>query len=114
MGELGGVLRLLPVNPSQCPLVQVTDTDVALLLYCRSCPYDSHDLYLPSIPASLQTLSRGECVEASATAPHGLRIINPLTSYLSFLGAVWTFDKKFGSELFLPSIHCRVLELARL
>ena len=66
LGELGGVLSLLPVNPSQCPFVQMTDTDVAFLLYCRSCSFafllycrscscDRHDLYLPSIPASLQT-----------------------------------------------------------
>ena len=100
MGELGGVLNLLPVNPSQCSLVQVINTDVAYFLYCRSCPCDRHDLYLPSIPASLQTLGRDECVAASAPAPHGLRIISPLTSYLNFLGAIWTFDKKkFGSEL---------------
>jgi len=83
LGELGGVLSLLPVNPSQCPFVQMTDTDVAFLLYYRSCPCDRHDLYLPSIPASLQTLGRCECPAASAIAPHGLR---PLPS--------WTFDKK--------------------
>ena len=35
--------------------------------------------YLPSIPASLQTLGRCECAAASALAPHGLRIISPLT-----------------------------------
>ena len=94
LGELNGVLSLLPVNPSQCSLVQVINTDVTYFLYCRSCPCDRHDLYLPSIPASLQTLGRGECVAASAPAPHGLRIISPLTSYLNFLGAIWTFDKK--------------------
>ena len=33
----------------------MTDTDVAFLLYYRSCSCDRHDLYLPSIPASLQT-----------------------------------------------------------
>ena len=26
--------------------------------YCRSCPCDRHDLYLPSLPASLQTLGQ--------------------------------------------------------
>ena len=104
MGELGGVLNLLPVNPSQCSLVQVIHTDVTYFLYCRSCPCDRHDLYLPSIPASLQTLGRGECVAASAPAPHGLRIISPLTSYLNFLGAIWTFDKKSLALSFLP-IH---------
>ena len=73
----------------------MTDTDVAFLLYYRSCPCDRYDLYLPSIPASLQTLGRcDECAAASALAPHGLRIISPLTSYLSFLRAIWTFDKK--------------------
>ena len=34
----------------------MTNTDVAFPPYCRSCPCDRHDLYLPSIPASLQTL----------------------------------------------------------
>jgi len=53
LGELGGVLSLLPVNPSQCPFVQMTDTDVAFLIYYRSCPCDRHDLYLPpSLPLS--------------------------------------------------------------
>jgi hypothetical protein len=104
LGELGGVLDLLPVNPSQCPFVQMTDTGVAFLLYCRSCPCNRHDLYLPSIPASLQTLGRGECVAASALAPHGLRIISPLTSYLNFLGAIWTFDKN-KLALSFPPIH---------
>ena len=69
MGELGGVLSLLPVNPSQCTFVQMTDTDVAFLLYCRSCSCDRHDLYLPSIPASLQTLGRCEC--AVSRGPRG-------------------------------------------
>jgi hypothetical protein len=57
-----------------------------------------------SIPASLQTLGRGECVAASAPAPHGLRIISLLTSYLNFLGAIWTFDKK-KLALSFPPIH---------
>ena len=74
----------------------MTDTDVAFLLYSRSCSCDRHDLYLPSIPASLQTLGRCECVAACALAPLGLRIISPLTFYLSFLGAIWTFDKKLA------------------
>ena len=39
-------------------LLQMTDTDVALLLYYKPCPYDRHDLYLPSLPASLQTLGQ--------------------------------------------------------
>ncbi len=33
---------------------------------------------------------------AGALAPLGLRIISPLTSYLSFLRAIWTFDKKLA------------------
>jgi hypothetical protein len=74
----------------------MTDTDVAFLLYYRSCLYDRHDLYLPSIPASIQTLGRCECAAASALAPHGLRIISPLTSYLNFLRAIWIFDKKLA------------------
>ena len=64
--------------------VQMTDTDVAFLLYYRSCPCDRHDLYLPSIPASLQTLGKFEFAAASAPAPHGLRIISPLTLTLVF------------------------------
>ena len=74
----------------------MTDTDVVFLLYYRPCPYDRHDLYLPSIPASLQTLGKFEFAAASAPAPHGLRIISPLTSYLNFLRAIWTFDKKLA------------------
>ena len=38
-----GVPSLLPVNPSQCPFVQMTYTDVAFLLYYRTCPYDHDD-----------------------------------------------------------------------
>jgi len=105
------------VYPSQCPFssfVQMTDTDVAFPPYCRSCSCDRHDLYLPSIPASLQTLGRSECAAACALAPHGLRIISPFTFYLNLLRAIWTFDKKIGSELFLPFIHRHVLEFARL
>ena len=64
--------------------------------YCRSCPCDRHDLYLPSIPASLQTLGRCECVTACAIAPLGLRIVSPLTLYLSFLGVIWTYDKNLA------------------
>ena len=52
--------------------------------------------YLPSIPASLQTLGRCECAAACPLAPLGLRIISPLTFYLSFLGAIWTFDKNLA------------------
>ena len=54
----------------------MTDADVTFLQYYRSCPYKRHDLYLPSIPASLQTLGRVECAVASATAPPGLRTIS--------------------------------------
>ena len=38
-----------------------------------------------------------------ALAPLDLRIISPLTFYLSFLGAIWTYDKKIGSDLSLPA-----------
>jgi hypothetical protein len=48
-------------------------------------------IIIPSISASLQTLGRFECAVASAPAPHGLRIISPLT--LSFLRAFWTPKK---------------------
>ena len=46
----GGVLRLLPVYPSRCSLLQVTNTDVAYPHYCRSCPCDPHDLLPPLHP----------------------------------------------------------------
>jgi hypothetical protein len=91
--------KVLPVYPSQCSLVQVINTNVTYFLHWRSCPYDRHDRYLPSFPASLQTLGRGECVAAGAPASHGLRIISPLPAYLNSLRAIWTVDKKFGSEL---------------
>jgi hypothetical protein len=94
------------VFPSQCPFVQMTDTDVAFLLYYRPCPYDRHDLYLPSIPASLQTLGRFECAVASAPAPHGLRIISPLTLTLVFSESPGRLEK-IGPEFFLPSVHRR-------
>ena len=81
-------------------VVQMTNTDVAFPPHCRSCPFDHHDLYLPSIPASLQTLGRCEYAAACALA-HGLRIIRPLTFYLSFLRAIWTFYKKIA--LIFPS-----------
>ena len=87
---------LLPVYPSRCSLLQVTNTDVGYPHYCRSCPCDRHDLYLPSIPDSLQTLGRCECSAACALAPLCLRIISPLTFYLSLLGAIWTLDKKLA------------------
>jgi len=76
----------------------MTNTDVAFPPYCRSCPCDRHDLYLPSIPASLQTLGRCECTAACAFAPLGLtvRIISPLTFYLSFLRVIWTLDKNLA------------------
>ena len=89
-----------PINP---PSSGTLAFSLRLAPYCRSCPCDRHDLYLPSIPASLQTLGRCECVATFAPAPLGLRIISPLTFYLSFLGAIWTYDKKFGSDLSLPA-----------
>jgi hypothetical protein len=59
--------------------------------------------YLPSIPASLQTLGRCECVATCAPASLGLRIISPLAFYLSFLGAIWTYDKNLAPIfLYLP------------
>ncbi len=81
------------------------DNDVALLLYYKPCPYDRHDLYLPSIPASLQTLGRFECAVTSATAPHGLRIISPLT--LTFSEPSGRLQKQIGPKFFLPSVHRR-------
>ena len=84
----------------------MTDTDVAFLLYYRPCPYNRHDLYLPSISASLLTLGRFECAVASALAPHGLRIISPLTLTLNFSEPSGRLQK-IGSEFFLPSVHRR-------
>jgi hypothetical protein len=98
----GGVLRLLPVYPSHSSLLQVTSTDVAFPPFCRSCPCDRHDLYLPSIPASLQTLGRCECAAACALAPLGVRIISPRTSYRSFSELSGPL---FSSDLSLIFIH---------
>ena len=63
-----------------------------------------NDLYLPSIPASLQTLGRCECAAACALAPHGLRITSPLVFYLNLLRDIWTFDKKLGR--YYASLTC--------
>ena len=68
-----------PINP---PSSGALAFSLRLASYCRSCPCDRHDLFLPSIPASLQTLGRCECVATCAPAPLGLRIISPLTFYL--------------------------------
>jgi hypothetical protein len=84
----------------------MTDTDVAFLLYYRQCPYDRHDLYLPFIPASLQTLGRFECAVATAPAPRGLRIISPFTLTLVFSEPSGRLQKN-GPEFFLPSVHRR-------
>ena len=70
-----------PINP---PSSGTLAFSLRLAPYCRSCPCDCHDLFLPSIPASLQTLGRCECVATCAPAPLGLRIISPLTFYLIF------------------------------
>jgi len=40
-------------------------------------------------------------VATCSLAPLGLRIISPLTFYLSFLGAIWTYDKNLA--LIFPS-----------
>ena len=82
-----------PINP---PSSGTLAFSLRLVPYCGSCPCDRHDLFLPSIPASLQTLGRCECVATCASAPLGLRIISPLTFYLIFLGAIWTFDKNLA------------------
>ena len=82
-----------PINP---PSSGTLAFSLRLAPYCRSCPCDRHDLFLPSIPASLQTLGRCECVATCAPAPLGLRIISPLTFYLIFLGAIWTYGKKLA------------------
>ena len=80
----------------------MTDTDVTFLQYYRSCPYIRHDLYLPFIPASLQTLGRVECAVASAPAPPGLRTSNPLILTLIFSVPSGRLQK-IGPECFLPS-----------
>ena len=82
-----------PINP---PSSGTLAFSLRLAPYCRSCPCDRHDLFLPSIPASLQTLGRCECVATCAPAPLGLRIISPLTFYLIFLGAIWTYGKNLA------------------
>ncbi len=51
------------------------NTNVAYPHYCRSCPCDRHDLYLPSIPVSLQTLGRCECVSACAIGCNHMHLV---------------------------------------
>ena len=84
----------------------MTNTDVTFLQYYRSCPYIRHDLYLPFIPASLQTLGRVECAVASAPAPPDLRTVNPLILTLIFSVPSGRLQK-IGPEFFLPSSHLR-------
>ena len=88
----------------------MTDTDVTFLQYYRSCPYIRHDLYLPFIPASLQTLGRVECAVASAPAPSDLRTINPLILTLIF-SVPSGHLQKIDPECFLPSSHRRRFDL---
>ena len=99
-------VSVLPVNPSQCPFIQMIDNHVTFLQYYRSRPYIRHDLYLPSIPASLQTLGRVECAVASAPALPGSRTISPLTLTLLSQCLLDAY-KKIGPEFFLPSAHRR-------
>ena len=88
----------------------MTDTEVTFLQYYRSCPYIRHDLYvtlyLPFIPASLQTLGRVECAVASAPAPPDLRTISPLILTLIFSVPSGRLQK-IGPEYVLPSSHRR-------
>jgi hypothetical protein len=81
-GKRGRVLHPLPVNHPQCPFIQMTDTDVTFLSASLSCyntvgdgsyTYVRHHPYLPSTPATLQTLGRVEY----ATTPDS-RIVTPL------------------------------------
>ena len=84
----------------------MTDTDVTFLQYYRSCPYIRHDLYLPFIPASLQTLGRVECAVASAPAPPDLRTISPLILTL-FSQCLLDACKKLTPECLRLSSHNR-------
>ena len=83
----------------------MTDTDVTFLQFYRSYPYIRHDLYLPFIPASLQTLGRVECAVASAPAPPGLRTISPPTLTLIFSvpsGRLQKIGPEYFSSLSFP------------
>ena len=51
---------------------------LVILLPLRLTRYARHDLYLPSTPASLQTLGRVECAVAGAAAPPDFRTTSPL------------------------------------
>ena len=53
-----------------------------------------HDLYLPLIPASLQTLGRVECAVASARSSWFEDHQSSLP-YLNFLSAFWTPTKNW-------------------
>ena len=56
-------------------------------------PLHFFEVFLKSIESHK---SGCECVAACALAPLGLRIISPLTFYLRFLGAIWTYDKNLA------------------
>ena len=99
-------IEVAPLHHPQCPFIQMIDTDVSFLQYYRSCPYIRHDLYLPFIPASLQTLGRVECAVASAPAPPDLRTISPLILTLIFSVPSGRLQK-IGPEYVLPSSHRR-------
>ena len=51
----------------------MTDTDVALLLYYKPCPYDRHDLYLSSFPSATPRLHFGTHILKNA--PRVKRVI---------------------------------------
>jgi hypothetical protein len=83
------------------------------LQYCSSYPYVCHDPYLPSIPASLQTLGRVECVVAGAPAPLD-RGSSVLFSLPYFLSVFWCMQKIDPEDFLLFSHHCSDLVRAYL
>ena len=57
------------------------------------------EYYVSYLSTPLSAHYYKECAAACALAPLGLRIISPLTFYLSFLKflrAIWTFDKNLA------------------
>ena len=107
-GKRGRVLHSLPVNHPQCPFIQMTDTNFTFLSCYNtvgdgSYTYVRHHPYLPSTPATLQTLGRVEYATIHAVAPPDSRIVTPLI--LTLFSQRLLDVQKFDSERFHQSSH---------
>jgi hypothetical protein len=80
-----------------------------VIQYYRSYPYGRHDPYLPSIPASLQTLGRVECATTYAVAPLDPRTDTPLILTLISQCRLDACKKLTPECLHLSSHNARIL-----